>query len=267
MYEPSGRVKPFIDAVRREPTRIWKPAEVAVLIGCPQSSVGSWLDYSLKQKAVYRGKQHGQVVYAGQPFPPEAAYPHPAERNAAPAHTPAPAPVADLRVPRFGEAWTPPKMTAPRPGSDVPAPARAPGAPPAAAAPAPTPAPARIITREVITPAPLNTYRAEPPVPTPAPTPGPAPAPTSAPTPAPQVTIVNNLPERIQVREEIEPSGGRVLALESEDEERVEPNAFVDIGSGDVILVGCEIDEDGRVTVPSELVRKIIGRMAWSPLR
>lgn len=273
-YEPTGKVKPFVDAVRREPARIWTPAEAAVLIGCPQSSVGSWLDYSLKQKAVYRGKRAGQVVYSGQPFPPEAAFPHPAERNAAPA--PTAAPPADLRVPRFGEPWTPPKMTAPRPGSDVPVPARAPGAPPAACDTGRRSTSAATVSGHEL---PDDTAAAAASLSVAngggARVASAGSAHRSAPAQITVQTVERGLEEYSTVREipsaaapvqQITPVPP-VETAEENDEEAVEPNAFVDIGTGDVILVGCEVDEDGRVTVPSELVRKIVGRMAWSPIR
>lgn len=131
------------------------------MVGASQSTVGSWLDYPMKQKVVFRGKRAGQVVYSGQPFPPEAAFPHPSEHNAPP--------VDDLRIPSF-TGYVPPKMTVPREGSDVRRPKFAEGTRPAPAAghsflpglssecsaevpaPAPTPAPAEEPAPEVANP-------------------------------------------------------------------------------------------------------------------
>lgn len=144
---------------------------------------------------------------------------------------PAAGPVADTRVPQIDPSWSPPKMIATRPGSE-PAPRRAP--PSQVAAPALTPAPT---------------------APPPAVTPAPAPI---DPPPAPPAVVE-------------EPAADEVVeaaAAESEHlDEAVEADAYISCRTGEIVLVGLEPDDDGRVTVPADLVQLLKQHLAWSPAR
>jgi hypothetical protein len=261
-YEPTGQAKVFIDAVRREPARIWTPEEAAILLGCTQSRVGAWLDYAMRQKAVFRGKKGGKVVYSGQPFPPEAAYPAPAQRNTQAAGE-------DIRVPKFTD-FVPPSMTAPRPGSEV------------SRAPAPKPpelcrgcskavcwekgcqngqktrATCAGCTRPICQEKGCVAGTAQSLiVATPRPTPAPTPAPTAAtapPKPAPAAADAS-IPE----------AAGADPQPEGEEDDG--PDAFISCRTGQIVLVGLEPDEEGRVTIPADLVNLIKRHIAWSPAR
>lgn len=49
--------------------------------------------------------------------------------------------------------------------------------------------------------------------------------------------------------------------------EEVEPDAYVFCRTGEIILVGLEPDEEGRITIPADLVNSIKRQIAWSPAR
>lgn len=213
-YEPTPKVKAVIDAMRAEPQKIWTSAEVAPILEVLRAQVPSYLETAVRNRVLFRKiNRSGKLEFSAQPFPVD------------------PPATSELTVPTLS-TWKPPRMEAPRAGSDERLPTRAPGSPPAPSAAAPS---------------------AGAPVPPPA---EPASAPAPEPSPAPSVA-------------EPEPVAGAAgdEVEQAEEEDQVTPNAFVDIGSGDVILIGCDVDEDGRVTVPSQLVRRIVGRMAWTSLR
>lgn len=245
-YDPSGKVKPFVDAVRVQPSRIWTPEEIAKLMDVEQGRVGAWLSYPMQAGVVFRGKQRGQVVYSGQPFPPEAAYPTPAERNKVSAQ------LGDIRVPKFGEAWTPKPMVAPRPGSETPRVASTPKPAPLAAAPAPLPHDAQMVGREEDAVADAAAVAS----------PAPTPEPTRAPTPAP-----TQEPAAQEREDEDDLAESDALAEEFTPEEDVEPDAYISCRTGEIVLVGIEPDEEGRITIPPDLVQAIKRQIAWSPAR
>jgi hypothetical protein len=115
------------------------------------------------------------------------------------------------------------------------------------AAPAPAPAP---------TPAPTQS-----PAPAPAPArlrpPAPAPAPTPAPTPAPEPQA----PARAALA-----AVEALIALEEEDGAE-EPDAYVSCRTGEIVLVGLQPDEQGRITIPVDLVTLIKRQIVWSLAR
>lgn len=184
MYEPKGKTLVLFDAMRAAPGQpIWTQDDCALVMGLPRSMVPPYLKTALEKGAMYRRlNDRNQPEFSLKPFPVVA-------------------PAEDPRVPKFGEPWTPPKMTAPRPGSDVPVPSRAPGVPPAAVG-APAAEPEKMCagcTRPicwdkgcvagrvvgVIVPAVPIPASASSPTPSPAPTPAPTAMPTLASTPSP----------------------------------------------------------------------------------
>lgn len=53
---------------------------------------------------------------------------------------------------------------------------------------------------------------------------------------------------------------------EGEDEaQAVEPDAFVSCRTGEIVIVGIDPDEEGRITLPADLVALIKRQIAWSP--
>lgn len=205
-YEPRGKVKLLADAMAADPQRIWTSPEAAQVMEVHQGALTAHLDSAIRNGAIFRRLVNGRCQYSLKPF----------------------AAVDALEIPKF--TGVAPQMKAPREGTDVRLPSRAPGTPPApagTAAPAPT----------------------APPAPTPAPTPAATSAPT--PAPAPEETTVPGLDE----------------ALEAETEEDDEPDAFISCRTGEVVLVGLDPDEEGRITIPADLVTAIRSRLAWSPLR
>lgn len=136
-YEPKGRAKLGVDAMDADPDpgRIWSSEELSKIMGVPQSGVPANLLSALNNRRVYRRLNgSGKLEWRRIPFdaPAEVDVPRFSEQTVA-------APDDRYETP----TWVP-KMTAPRPGSDVPAPSRGPGAPPApngVAAIAPLPLP------------------------------------------------------------------------------------------------------------------------------
>ncbi len=81
---------------------------------------------------------------------------------------------------------------------------------------------------------------------------------------APEITIVPELrePGPLPAAEASIPEEG---AGEEAEEETVEPDAFYSCRTGEIVLVGLEMDEDGRVTIPADLVLNIRRAVAWAP--
>jgi hypothetical protein len=304
-YEPGGKTKIGVDAILGAPNRIWLAADLAPLMDVARSAVPAYLDRPIRHGLIFRSVETGAPRYAGTAFAPAPS------RNA-------------IHVPTFGKdaaaaaadsvgaeskharqpgpsGFVPPKMTAPRVGSDIPAPSRAPGPPPtgqklcagctrdicrekgcwsqranqlieprapAAASPAPAP---------TVAPTPAPTA-----APTPAPTP---PAVTPAPTEAPQtITVVNNTPGVIKV-EERWVDGELVLLVRTPETPAApaeqaaaeagaaEPEPFdvlFSIMTGEVVFQGIEPNEDGSFSLSAErqeLVRDkfnaMRSRLAW----
>lgn len=120
-YEPRGKVKLLADAMAADPQRIWTSPEVANVMQVHQGALTAHLDTAVRNGAIFRKLVNGRCQYSPKPFPADAA---------------------DIVVPTF-TGFVPPKMTAPRAGSDVPHvnPPREPVPPAATAAPVPAPAP------------------------------------------------------------------------------------------------------------------------------
>lgn len=219
-YEPTGVIRPFIEAVRNDPARIWTSEEAAKVMDVQQSRVSAWLSYPMAQRVVFRGKKGSQVVYSGQPFPPEAAFPPPAQRQ-----EPA------LEVPRF----VPAPMRAPRPGSEHPR----------VLASSPRPAPFAV-----------STVLPMPPMP-------PVLEEVTNPEPAPQISLQPD--PSPSVDEPLESGETGDEPLEEVGEEAAEPDAFISCRTGEIVLIGCPVDDEGRVTVPADLVMAIRRKVAWMP--
>lgn len=222
-YEPRGKVKVLTAAMAADPQRIWSSPEVAEVMEVHQGALTAHLDSAIRHGAMYRRLVNGRCQYSLRPFPAEA---------------PPPA----LDIPRF----VPPQMRAPREGSDVRLPQRAPGTPPA---PTGTYSPGPVAAAAPVA-APIV------PAPTPAPTaaPGPAPAPEDAPSKPALEAADASIPE----------AAGAEVETGQEDDG---PDAFISCRTGQIVLVGIEPDEEGRVTIPADLVAQIKRQLAWSPMR
>lgn len=108
-YEPRGKVKVLVDAMRADPERVWTSPEAAKVMEVHQGALSAHLDTAVRNACIYRRLEAGRCQYALKPFD-------------------APPP---LSVP--AATWTPPRMVAPRPGSDQPAAPSAPAPAPVAA--------------------------------------------------------------------------------------------------------------------------------------
>lgn len=224
-YEPQGTTKPFIDAVRMEPQRVWSLAEAAQLMDVQQSRVGAWLEYAMRQKAVHRGRRNGQIVYSGTPFPPEAAFPLPAERNA--------------------QEWKPPQMIAPRAGSDVRH-----VNPPAPVSYAEINAKGRALTEadEIDPRFAAAHYGHDLHV---------GDRPGDGMVAAGPQTVVEEAAAPQPEEPPEEPT--------AEEEEAEEPDAWVSCRTGAIVVTGVPQEEDGSFILPADLVQSIKRQIAWSP--
>jgi hypothetical protein len=296
-YEPQGKTKPFIEAARAEPQRIWTPTEIAKMCDIQQASAGSWMTYPMRAGVIHRGRRNGETVYSATEFPPEAAYPAVARRFTG----------SGVTVPTFGETaaaaaadasgaapkharspgpngYVPPPMTAVRPGSEV---SRAPAPkPPQLCAgcskaacwekgcqnPQKSRATCAGCTRTIcqekgcVAESAQSLIVATPPRPTPAPSSAPAPRPTPAPTPAP-TPVPTAAPTPVADLHRFVAALSLDEAMEAETEEDDQPDAFISCRTGQIVLVGLQPDASGRITVPADLVAQIKRQLAWSPMR
>lgn len=187
-YEPRGKVAALINAMRARPQKeFWTSQEVSLEMDVHQASLTAHLGAAIRNGALHRRMDgNGRCQYSAKPFQPSEP----------------------LEIPQF----IPPRMVAPREGSDIPLPSV-----------------------------------------------HPTPAPTEAPAPAPAPAAAEQEPEP-------EPAPAPPQE-EEEEEEQIQPDAFLSVQTGDWTLVGCEVDEEGRVTVPAALMAKIKAQMVWSVLR
>lgn len=235
-YEPTGKVKLLIDAMRADP-RIWTSPEAAKVMGVSPAALGAYLDRALREQVIYRRLASNRLQYCLSPFPADAPAP-----GAPPAAPPAAAP-----------AYRPPQMRAPRPGTELPrtgqvsfadgvavsaVPLPAAASAPAAAAPASAPPPA---------PEPEAALPVPPAPPAAADTQAPCEPQAPAAEPEAQDDLASDVP------------GGEGDAFQ--------PDAFISCRTGEIVLVGIEPDEEGRVTIPADLVELLRRQLAWSPTR
>jgi hypothetical protein len=103
-YEPRGKVKTLLDAMRADPTRVWTAPEVAKVLECPQNAVLAHLLRALENRVIYKELLKGRNIFSLQPF-----------------GTVAPPPGA----PTVDPNWRPPQMVPPR-GTPEPTAAPAP---------------------------------------------------------------------------------------------------------------------------------------------
>lgn len=136
--------------------------------------------------------------------------------------------------------WAPKPMIATRPGSEQPR--------KTLAAPAPAPA------LEIPTFLPATT---------------PAPAVWTAPPCPIEITepVCRPAPSTAECREiPIEEIDQHDIGAD-EEAEAAEPDAFVSCRTGEIVLIGLEPDEEGRVVIPADLVSLIKRQIAWSAPR
>lgn len=130
--QPDSKAGRLLVAMRESNRAIWTRRECAEHMGCDGFNVPNYLKAALAHGQVHADKSGGQ--FSLQPF--TATF---TEGTSEPIGS---APSDQVN------GYVPPKMVAPRPGSDVPAPARAPGPPPAPVAEEPAPALADASTPE-----------------------------------------------------------------------------------------------------------------------
>lgn len=115
-YTPTGKIVPFIEAMRDDLYRIWTIADIARVMGLQSNKVGGSLLYAERNGIVFRARRNGLTVFRGVPF--EVGGIQPPEKKKRPSRiiksggwtTPA----DHIRIPRVIPGWTPPVMVAPR---------------------------------------------------------------------------------------------------------------------------------------------------------
>jgi hypothetical protein len=262
-YEPKlgSKVAILLDAMRAQAAtrEIWSQAQAATVMDVPRSMVPTYVSAACDHKLMYRRTLQTGIELSLQPFDRATALTYP--------------------------KYEPAKVIVPREGSDVPRPKGSPpklcpgcsksecwddgcqqavkdamvsASTPAAPAPPPTPPEASDIrSGEAVTPGQLThttgEIRAEELVPV-----------DRKVFAGPEQNIVFNQPvESLDAAAGIVTLKEDLPSTEEEGDEAAKPNAFIDCGTGDVVLVNCEIDEDNRCTVPADLMNKIVARVAW----
>lgn len=189
VYEPRGKVKIAVDAMREFPGREFTARDLSNVMFCGQSQVGTFLAAAIRLGVISKRTDDRNVWYRVEP--PEQVKP--------------PAEPAPLRVPTFA-GWAPPKMTCARTAAG------------------------RLV----------DTVAAV------------------APEPAP-VLEEASIPEGAghEVDEPQEP--------EEEAAEPVEFDAWLSARTGELLLIGAPIDEDGRVSLTREQVALVKKLLDWVP--
>lgn len=285
-WEPRDGTKVAVLLAAMEAQRasrpIWSQTDAAQAMDVPRSMVPQYIAAACNAERLYRRTlaNGSGIELSLERFP---------------AHAPAPLP-----IPTFGKAaaaaasaavrgFVPPKMTAPRPGSDHHLPKTAPGGPPAPSGirvslpPAPTGPEAAAADAAAVASVPAQGLDDMPHCAADAGKPREGcrvarcgDADVCWAPPAPAVTVVNNTGTPAAVREEAGTDDGRVLVVEPEspadeeervEEEATEPDAFLSARTGEYILVGLEPDEEGRITIPADLVNLMRRQLAWSAAR
>lgn len=117
-YVPTGAAARALEAMRAQPEkRIWRTAELKEAAEVRGSDLFATLTYVMRNGLVFRRKSprgHG-AEWSLQPF--EADTPSPVKEKPVEVIPPPWKPENDCRVPSL-DSWTPPKMTAPRAGSE-----------------------------------------------------------------------------------------------------------------------------------------------------
>jgi hypothetical protein len=152
-YEPRGKMIDLLAAIRSEPERAFSMKEVCAVLGCKayRSTVDQYIYAAINDGQMFKREIDGAVYYAGAPvsdailtksgiqLPPRRG-----QGGLIPTGSRSQAEIdaarSDVRAPKFDGPWTPPRMVAPRPGSDIAHVAEKPQelpSPPAAPAPAP----------------------------------------------------------------------------------------------------------------------------------
>lgn len=201
-YEPRGKVKNVLEAMRAEPERIWTSVDVAKVLEVNSASVSAHLDTSIRHGLIYRQIVAGRVQYNTRPFAP---------------------------------AYVPPQMTAPREGSDVRMPSRA-------------PASTLDFGKRSTSAATASGHE--------------LPDDTAAASAAASLSVANGGDARVASAGCADHSEEQA---QDEPEEAVEPDAYVSCRTGEIVLVGLDPDEEGRVTIPADLVMAIRRLTAWAP--
>lgn len=109
-YEPGGKMKLWLAAMRAEPERIWTSEEAAKALKTSINHVHGYSDYAVAKGVIFRTKRRNRVVYGLQPFPDvEQTQPVPRLKKRAAKGEWRPNP-DDLRIPKVVPGWVPPKM-------------------------------------------------------------------------------------------------------------------------------------------------------------
>jgi hypothetical protein len=262
-YEPRGKMINLVAAIQAEPERLFKAPEVAEILCCKNfpSTINQYVYASVVAGVIHKRQASNEWYYKGSPITDEdfdkAGVARPANWSsgarsiASPAYSPeeVAAARADVRAPKTDPTWKPPQMTPPR-GTSAPVVQvhreTAGDAGGAGAAPAP------IATR--------------PPAPSVAPAPPPARLEAALDfVPAPFLAAPERAPAPSMVDASMTEGDGGQVDEQDELAEEAETDAYVSCRTGEIVIVGIEPDEDGRVTIPSDLVALIKRQIAWSP--
>ena len=71
-YEPRGKVKLLIDAMRSSPIEVWPSADCAAVMQTLPANVSAAVASALANEALYHQKRNNRVSYSLRPFPDRA---------------------------------------------------------------------------------------------------------------------------------------------------------------------------------------------------
>lgn len=252
-YEPRGKVRPLLDAMRASDRPVWTSLELAQVLECTPAAVPAYVDRAIQHGLLYRRLESGRTQYSLKPFPPAATAATDALREST------------------ATGWRPPQMACTRPGAEQP---RAPS-------PAPTPAAPLAIQPSELRDLPVNLVSELS-----------GAARKSAQVQASHETAgepENSRPaEKVQAEQELRDTAGKagappqedsnapqaapVLADASipeaagaEDEQEPEPVTWNIWEDGDLDLHGLIELEGGGHRLPAEALRRLRKFIAWMP--
>jgi hypothetical protein len=108
-YRPKGKIIPLLQAMAREPDRVWSIPEAARVMSTSTKSVMATCGYALKAGIMYRTVRLGMVVLSSRPFDP-CTMKEPSARTLTLPASNWMTRDDDPRIPRVVPGWTPPKM-------------------------------------------------------------------------------------------------------------------------------------------------------------
>lgn len=235
-YEPRGKMINLVAAIQAEPRRFFKANEVAEILCCKNfpSTINQYVYAAVIAGVIHKRQAGGDWYYRGSPITDEdldkAGIARPANWSDGPRAIRAPAYSPEEIAAAKADARAPKEDPTWKPPQMTP--------PRGTSAPVPSLAPTASPERPARLDAALSFV--------------PTPIATRAPEPEPVVSDASTT----------EQAGAEVDEAPAEE---IEPDAFVSCRTGEIVIVGIDPDEEGRITLPADLVQLIKRQIAWSP--